>query len=245
MSEQVYDEVEKWRTRKLLISLRDSKGNGTSMISLIIPPKEQLPKVQRMLTDEYGTATNIKSRVNRLSVLAAITSAQQKLKMYNKVPDNGLAIFVGTILEQNKDKKISLGNNAYQKPINTSFYLCVILNFMLEKRYNYVKKISELCTALYISNDKVNVEGLILTGYTDFKNELKEILDQRLKRRVLLKKLIVYENLDLEYESQSFIDYIAENYRDYNCELAFVGDKSPEGSQFVEGFGGIGVYFKI
>jgi hypothetical protein len=30
-----------------------------------------------MLTDEMGTATNIKSRVNRQSVLGAITSTQQ------------------------------------------------------------------------------------------------------------------------------------------------------------------------
>lgn len=35
-----------------------------------------------MLTQEYGTASNIKSRVNRLSVLGAITSTQQKLKLY-------------------------------------------------------------------------------------------------------------------------------------------------------------------
>lgn len=38
-----------------------------------------------MLGDEFGTASNIKSRVNRQSVLGAITSAQQRLKLYNKV----------------------------------------------------------------------------------------------------------------------------------------------------------------
>ena len=39
---------------------------------------------------QYGTATNIKSRTNRLSVLDAITSTQQRLKLYSKVPPNGL-----------------------------------------------------------------------------------------------------------------------------------------------------------
>jgi peptide subunit release factor 1 (eRF1) len=34
-----------------------------------------------MLADEFGTASNIKSRVNRLSVLSAITSVQQRLKV--------------------------------------------------------------------------------------------------------------------------------------------------------------------
>lgn len=45
----------------------------------------QISRVQKMLGDEYGTASNIKSRVNRLSVLSAITSAQQRLKLYTKV----------------------------------------------------------------------------------------------------------------------------------------------------------------
>jgi len=54
------------------------------MISLIIPPKDQISRVSKMLADEYGTASNIKSRVNRLSVLGAITSVQQRLKLYTK-----------------------------------------------------------------------------------------------------------------------------------------------------------------
>ena len=54
------------------------------MISLIIPPRDQIPRIAKMLADEYGTASNIKSRVNRLSVLSAITSVQARLKLYNK-----------------------------------------------------------------------------------------------------------------------------------------------------------------
>ena len=42
-----------------------SLRNGTSMISLIIPPKDQISRVAKMLADEFGTASNIKSRVNR------------------------------------------------------------------------------------------------------------------------------------------------------------------------------------
>ena len=71
--------------------------NGTSMISLIIPPKDQISRVQKLLAEEYGTASNIKSRVNRLSVLGAITSTQQRLKLYNRVPPNGLVVFCGYV----------------------------------------------------------------------------------------------------------------------------------------------------
>jgi peptide chain release factor subunit 1 len=76
--------VEMWKIRKLIKSLEAARGNGTSMISLIIPPKDQISRVGKMLADEFGTASNIKSRVNRLSVLGAITSVQQRLKLYNK-----------------------------------------------------------------------------------------------------------------------------------------------------------------
>lgn len=73
-----------WKIKKLVKSLNNARGAGTSMISLVIPPKSQVSQFSNMLTQEYGTASNIKSRVNRLSVLAAITSTQQRLKLYNR-----------------------------------------------------------------------------------------------------------------------------------------------------------------
>jgi peptide chain release factor subunit 1 len=99
-----------WKVKKLIKSLEMARGyvlywtdfdtrNGTSMISLIIPPKDQIPRVQKLLAEEYGTASNIKSRVNRLSVLGAITSTQQRLKLYTRVPPNGLVVFCGCVPE--------------------------------------------------------------------------------------------------------------------------------------------------
>ena len=41
------------------------------MISLVIPPKDQVSRIVKMLADEYGTASNIKSRVNRYGCLQA------------------------------------------------------------------------------------------------------------------------------------------------------------------------------
>jgi peptide chain release factor subunit 1 len=111
-------------TQQLIKGLDSARGNGTSMISLILPPKDQVARVQKMLADEYGTASNIKSRVNRQSVLGAITSAQQRLKLYTRVPPNGLVLFTGTILtEDGKERKLNIDFEPF-KPINTSLYLC-------------------------------------------------------------------------------------------------------------------------
>ncbi|CDO99928.1 unnamed protein product [Coffea canephora] len=116
--------IEIWKVKKLIKALESARGNGTSMISLIIPPGDQISRVNKMLAEEYGTASNIKSRVNRQSVLAAITSAQQKLKLYNKVPPNGLVLYTGTVVtEDGKEKKVTFAFEPF-KPINASLYLC-------------------------------------------------------------------------------------------------------------------------
>ena len=118
------NQVEMWKVKKLIKSLQAARGNGTSMISLIIPPRDQISRVSKMLGDEYGTASNIKSRVNRLSVLGAITSAQQKLKLYTRVPDNGLVLYCGTILtDEGKEKRLNIDFEPF-RAINTSLYLC-------------------------------------------------------------------------------------------------------------------------
>jgi len=116
--------VEIWKMKKLVQRLRDARGAGTSMISLVLPPGSQISLTNRMLTEEYGTATNIKSRVNRLSVLDAITSTQQRLKLYNKCPTNGLLLYCGTILTtEGKEKRVTIDIEPF-KPINTSLYMC-------------------------------------------------------------------------------------------------------------------------
>jgi peptide chain release factor subunit 1 len=77
-----------------------------------------------MLADEYGTASNIKSRVNRLSVLGAITSTQQRLKLYSRVPPHGLVVYCGTIMtDEGKERRVNIDFEPF-KPINTSLYLC-------------------------------------------------------------------------------------------------------------------------
>ncbi|KAF8457986.1 eukaryotic peptide chain release factor subunit 1 [Terfezia claveryi] len=116
--------IETWKVKKLVKRLEAARGNGTSMISLIIPPKDQISRVAKMLAEEYGTASNIKSRVNRQSVLSAITSTQQRLKLYPRVPPNGLVVYCGEVITaEGKERKINIDFEPF-KPINTSLYMC-------------------------------------------------------------------------------------------------------------------------
>ena len=45
-------------------------------------------------------------------------------------------------------------------------------------------------------------------------------------------------------ENQSFLEWLAEKYKDFGATLEFVSDRSSEGNQFVKGFGGIGAMLR-
>ncbi|KAJ3154471.1 Electron transfer flavoprotein alpha-subunit [Irineochytrium annulatum] len=123
-SGDVDDNVELWKMKRLIKGLEAAKGNGTSMISLLLRPKDQKALVSKMLTEEYGTASNIKSRVNRLSVQSAITSTQYCLTQYAKIPKNGLAVYCGTITTPDgKDRQVTIDFEP-PRPIARSVYHC-------------------------------------------------------------------------------------------------------------------------
>jgi peptide chain release factor subunit 1 len=57
----------------------------------------------------------------------------------------------------------------------------------LEKRHNYIRKVAEVATQIFISNDKPNVAGLVLAGSAEFKSKLhtSDLFDQRLNAVVV------------------------------------------------------------
>ncbi|KAG0670075.1 Polypeptide release factor (eRF1) in translation termination [Maudiozyma exigua] len=273
--------IEIWKIKKLIQSLEKARGNGTSMISLVLPPKSQIAMTQKMLTDEYGTASNIKSRVNRLSVLSAITSTQQKLKLYSKLPENGLVLYCGDMItEDGKEKKVTFDIEPY-KPINTSLYMCdnkfhtEVLSELLEaddkfgfivmdgqgtlfgllsgnsrtvlhkftvdlpkkhgrggqsalrfarlrdeKRHNYIRKVAEVAVQNFITNDKVNVKGLVLAGSADFKTDLNksELFDPRLAAKVI--KIV-----DVSYGGENGFNQAIELSAETLSNVKFVQEK--------------------
>ncbi|PVU96178.1 hypothetical protein BB561_001347 [Smittium simulii] len=282
--------VELWKMKRLIKNLEQARGNGTSMISLVLPPRSQISQTVKMLADEYGTASNIKSRVNRLSVLSAITSAQQRLKLYNKIPNNGLVVYCGTIItDEGKEKKVNIDFEPF-KPINTSLYMCdnkfhvealsellesdnkfgfiimdgngslfaslsgntreILHKFSIElpkkhgrggqsalrfarlreeKRHNYVRKVSEIATQVFITNDKVNVTGLILAGSADFKADLvkSDMLDQRLAAKVL--KLV-----DVSYGGENGFNQAIDLSQEVLQNVKFMQEKKLISSYFDE-----------
>jgi peptide chain release factor subunit 1 len=116
--------VEMYRLKKLIHRLESMRGSGTSMITLIINYKDQINQYMKMLGEEVGKASNIKSRVTRQNVTDALTSTMEKLKLYNKTPINGLVIYCGLVqMEDGGEKMVKMDLSPF-KPINTSLYKC-------------------------------------------------------------------------------------------------------------------------
>jgi len=274
--------IQQWKVRRLIKTLNEAKGAGTSMISLIVPPKDDISKTNKMLAEEYGTASSIKSRVNRLSVLGAITSTQQRLKLYNRTPNNGLILYCGEIItEDGKEKKVTIDFEPF-KPINTTLYLCdnkfhtehlaellesddkfgflimdgngalygtlqgnhreVLHKFSvdlpkkhgrggqsalrfarlrLEKRHNFVRKVGELATQMFITNDAPNITGLIVAGSAEFKQDLttSDLFDPRLEK-VLIRPL-----LDVSYGGENGFNQAIELASETLKNVKFIQEK--------------------
>lgn len=116
--------IERYKVKKLIYMLESARGMGTSVISVYMTPKEQLAGMVTKLNNEYGTASNIKSHTNKLSVQSAITAALGRLKQMNRVPPNGLLLYSGTVLTaDNKEKKLTLDIEPF-KAVSRSLYLC-------------------------------------------------------------------------------------------------------------------------
>jgi len=66
--------LETWKIKKLIQKLENVKGNGTSFVSLYIPPKENIQEATKKLGLELSQANNIRARQTRQSVVTALTS---------------------------------------------------------------------------------------------------------------------------------------------------------------------------
>ncbi|KAL6060688.1 translation termination factor eRF1 [Balamuthia mandrillaris] len=91
------DQVTLWRQKQVVERLEQSRGDGTSLITLMIPANHQLAAVSKLLSQEMSASSSIKSTTNRKSVQSALKSIQHRVKQLRNPGPNGLAIFCGTI----------------------------------------------------------------------------------------------------------------------------------------------------
>ncbi len=95
-------ELTRRELKALLKNLEKWKAPATTLLSLYIPPGRPIGDVMELLRKELSVADNVKLKKTREAVKTALTAAMERLKMFDKVPKNGLVIFCGQRPDTNK-----------------------------------------------------------------------------------------------------------------------------------------------
>jgi len=110
--------------KKLLKDLHSHKALHTEFVTVYIPAGYELTKITNHLSEEQGTASNIKSAVTRKNVQAALEKMIQHLKGFAKTPENGLAVFSGNVASSEGKQDIRVWSFEPPVPLNTRIYRC-------------------------------------------------------------------------------------------------------------------------
>lgn len=109
---------------ELVEELGKIRGSHTELVSVYIPSGQNINVVGKQIEEEKGTASNIKSKVNRKNVVDALESISRELKKYKKTPDNGMVIFCGNVSEKEGQQDIKLWVLEPHQPLKIRMYRC-------------------------------------------------------------------------------------------------------------------------
>jgi peptide chain release factor subunit 1 len=125
------DSHQEYQLKKLIRELEKASGRHTEMVSVYVPAGYSLINVMNQLTNEQGTATNIKSTSTRKNVVDALERTVQHLRLYKKTPNNGLIVFAGNVAEREGQSDVKVWGIEPPEPISIRLYRCD-KNFILE-----------------------------------------------------------------------------------------------------------------
>ena len=115
---------DKLKLRKLINELKSHKALHTEFVSVYIPQGYELTKITQHLSEELGTASNIKSASTRKNVQAALEKMIQHLRLYSKTPPNGLVAFAGNVAASEGKQDMQAWSIEPPLPLNIRIYRC-------------------------------------------------------------------------------------------------------------------------
>ncbi len=118
------EEAERKKLRDLLEELESYRGRHTELITVYAPAGSNINQLSNQLVSEQSTAQNIKSKTTRNNVIDALEKIIRHLKLYKKLPENGLAIFCGNISKKEGQPDIQLWAIEPPQPLKVKFYRC-------------------------------------------------------------------------------------------------------------------------
>jgi len=131
------------KLRKFINELKAIRGRHTELVSIYIPSGYDLNKIIGHVAQEQGTASNIKDKTTRNNVIDSLEKVIRHLRLFKRLPPNGLAVFAGNIAAQEGKIDIKLWSIEPPDPLNMRLYRCDqtfvidILENMIETKVVY------------------------------------------------------------------------------------------------------------
>ncbi len=116
--------TEKLHLKKMISDLKSHKAPHTEFVSVYIPAAYEMTKIIQHLAEEQGTASNIKSASTRKNVQSALEKMIQHLRVIEKTPPNGLAIFSGNVAAGEGKQDLRVWSFEPPIPLNIRMYRC-------------------------------------------------------------------------------------------------------------------------
>ncbi len=129
--------------KKFISELEQYKGRHTELVSVYIPQDYDMNKIINHLSQEQGTASNIKSASTRKNVQDALERMIQHLRLFKKTPENGLLVYSGNVAEREGQQDIKVWSLEPPEPVKMRLYRCDkefvldILSEMIETKEIY------------------------------------------------------------------------------------------------------------
>jgi peptide chain release factor subunit 1 len=115
---------DRFKVKHFIKELEQHSGRGTELVSVYVPAGYDLAKIGQHLAQEQGTASNIKSSSTRKNVTDALERMIQSLKLIDRTPPNGLAIFSGNVSEREGQSDVQVFWIEPPIPNNLRLYRC-------------------------------------------------------------------------------------------------------------------------
>jgi len=117
-------ETQRFHLKKFVKELGNHRGRHTELVSVYIPQGYDLNKIIHHLSQEQGTASNIKSTSTRKNVTDALEKMIQHLRLFKRTPENGLVAFSGNVAEREGQQDFKVWSLEPPVPLKTRIYRC-------------------------------------------------------------------------------------------------------------------------
>jgi len=115
---------EKQKLKRFVRKLAKIRGRHTELVSVYIPNGYDLIKIINHLSQEQGTASNIKDKTTQKHVIDSLERMIRHLRLFKKTPPNGLAVFSGNFSSQEGKVDIEVMSLEPPIPLNMRLYRC-------------------------------------------------------------------------------------------------------------------------